>query len=261
MLSRMDRYRETENKTKSRSESNQELYKRIYDNAEYTNIEKVVTTSNANEVNIDNIRQMIAELENEQHRRQIVRRDIEEPKLIEVPKDDGRSYDIRDIMAQAKSERPPETKKYRSLKNNEYSILNNIDLPKEKTAEEKENDLQELMNTLTNASLINQMGDKELSLNLLDDLRSETTIDDSKSIRAIIEEEMEKEREKTRELAKTLTNQYRDLENNFGFNSKDFDGASDKKKSNNFLVAATTFFVIVAAISLIVWIIIHVMNT
>lgn len=262
MLSRMDRYSETEHKTRSRSENNQELYKRIYDNAEYTNIERVVSTSNANEVSIDNIKQMLAELENEQKRRQIVKRNVEEPKLIEVPKDDDRSYDIRDIMAQAKNERPPEQKKYRSLKNAEFNILNNIDLPDEKTPEEKEKDLEELMHTLTNAALINKMGDKELSLDLLDDLKSETMIEDSKSIRAIIEEEMEKEREKTRALTQTLTNDLKELQNNFGLDSKDFDNDNDsKKKGNKFLVIATSFLVTVAAIALIVWIVIQIMNS
>jgi len=263
MASRMDRYREPEQRVRSRSASNQELYRTIYDNAEYTNIEKIVTTPNANEVNIESIRKLISELENERTTRQIVKRDVEERKPIELPPENERNYDIRDILIKAKTERPHEEKQYRSLKNNEYNFLNNINLEDKKpTRQEQEEELKELINTITNSTLLNKMSDNELSMDLFEDLKSNTMIGDSKSIRSIIDEELEREKEK--ELEKTKQNTYYDLDDNFGFDNRDFDngGKTQKeKKGNHFLTIATSFFVTIAAIALIVWIIIQVMNS
>ena len=55
--------------------------------------------------------------------------------------------------------------------------------------EDEEEELKELIHTITNTSMLNKLGDQELSLGLLDELKSDTMVGDSSAIRKALEEE------------------------------------------------------------------------
>ena len=107
--------------------------------------------------------------------------------------EEEKNYDIKDILSRAKSERTTTDDKKRSLDNEKYNILKKIDTSKQNTyksikdieAEEKE--LKDLLQTLTNTAMLKKIDDKDLSIDLFDDLKGKTnTIATSTSIRSVI---------------------------------------------------------------------------
>src|SRR5574344_176953 len=190
MQSRMEKYHEENLTNNNRTQKNEELYKNIYEDVEYSNIEGVVTSPKQNEVDLSKIRELLKEDEDNKNRI------VKEPKSIEYPDmnilDEEKNYDIRDVLSKAKEEKKDDNEQHHSFKNTEYDILkciniNEINKP-QKTNEEEE--LKELINTVTNVSALNQMGDKELSLNMLNDLQSTTSIDENE-VEKVVEKEPE----------------------------------------------------------------------
>ena len=59
MASRMDRYYEEKQIPKKRSERNQTLYRDIYENVSYSNIEGVATIDKGSEIDINKVKQML----------------------------------------------------------------------------------------------------------------------------------------------------------------------------------------------------------
>jgi len=139
--------------------------------------------------------------------------------------EEEKNYDIRDILVKAKDSRENNEEKYRSLKNTEYNILKNIKI-RNKQDEQQEDELKELINTITSTSFLNKMSDDELSLDMFEDLKSNTMIGDSSSIKAILDEEQE-ELNKTGEMDNSF------FTSSLGFKEKDFEQLQDLSKSIN----------------------------
>ena len=105
---------------------------------------------------------------------------------------EDKNYDIRDILKEAKENKEPDDKE-RVLKNTEYNILKNIDLKKEieksdLREEQDDGDLKDLIETITNTSMLNKLGDDELASDLLSDLKADDTmIGEIKDVRSLIE--------------------------------------------------------------------------
>ena len=184
MPSRMDRYDSENIDVGSRTNKNQQLYKELYSNKTYTEFtdtvgDNVVEINNSN-INTTNTRSNFRktrlyygnennELDSSNLRKinslykDILNNDIE-----------NKSYDINDIMEDAKRNRQDEDEddKQKKIKSAEYSILN--DLSKEKikqfqdkkqkgiTREEEEN-LEDLINTITSNSLRKKIDNQLLS--------------------------------------------------------------------------------------------------
>ena len=163
MASRMEKYHGTSSTVGRRSIKNEDLYKDMYDNAEYSNIESIATMEKTNEISIEQIRELLKERENKKKSSTIKR---EMPRLYQQPVQD-RSYDIRDVLVKAKDEHVDDNKN-RSLKNTQYNILKNLDI-KEKL---DKYDQAELEKTLANTSILKELNDSELSLDMLSDLKS-----------------------------------------------------------------------------------------
>ncbi len=182
MKSRMERYYETDVETSRRTRKNADLYQKIYENDEYNNIEGIATTLKSNEIDISKIKEMLKERE-EQHKQ--VRKPIP-PKSEELATfhDDEKNYDIRDVLSKAKDERKEE-EQYHKLRNTSYDIFKNLDIQKEISKEE----VDEVVQKIENTSVLNQMGDQELSLGLLDELKSDTMVGDASAIKEVLEEE------------------------------------------------------------------------
>ena len=161
MASRMEKYHGNTSSVGRRSVRNESLYKDIYDNVEYSNIEKVATMEKTNEISLDQIQELLKE------RDSIKKKNIveEPPKVVEPPEEE-RNYDIRDILVKAKDEHVDDNKN-RNL-STQYNILKNISI-KEKMDEEDEKELEK---TLVNTAVFKDFDDNELSLDMLSDLKS-----------------------------------------------------------------------------------------
>lgn len=253
MASRMERYYESNHESPRRSRLNADLYHSIYeDNTEYSNIEGIARIEKTNEIDIDRIREMLRQEEEKKKKetlQPVFKKTIPMPTPEETtPVRNERNYDIRDILVKAKQEKnSDESDQYRALKNTQYNILKNIKLDdrigkKEYLEEEESDELKQLINTITSNKALNQLGDKELSLDLLDDLKSETntnTAVNTEAIRKILSEEKKKydaPEEKisdTRELDKSF------FTSSLNFSDEDFEdlrelGATYKR--NNLLI-------------------------
>lgn len=204
MATRMQKYYKSarvESDTGSRSIRNKELYGEIYTNSKYTNIEGIAAIDNANEVDITKVKEMLKNRENYQKERQYRRitgeYKPEKPKPViqrTFTENEEKNYDIRDILKEAKENKQPDDKE-RVLRNTQYNILKNIDLNKEIEKEEypeEEGELKDLIETITNTSMLNQVKDVDLAADLLSDLKDDDTqIGEIKDIKELIQNDEE----------------------------------------------------------------------
>lgn len=242
MPSRMEKYYNNSDNANSRSSRNSNLYNNLYDGGEYSNVEGIATIEKKDEVDIDKIRELLRsheELKNGTKpvvKRQVQRVSYEEPKVEE------RNYDIMDVLTKAKDDYEDDNKS-RSLKNTQYNILKNINIKEEPL--DNEESLKELINTITNTSVLNKLGDKDLSLNLLDDLKSsDNTMIGAKGTNDIFKTEIESSTEE-HEMDKSF------YTSSLNFGEKDFEQLNDIKhslKKNNVLITILVLVVLVIVI-------------
>lgn len=198
MTSRMEKFH-GQNTISKRTDRNKELYKTMYNESEYTNIEGVVETDKLNTVNIDKLKETLEKREKQtSEKKQLVRRNIEidvEPEMDNI-EEDTQSYDIKDILNKAKEEKTDdEIDRYRSLKLEEYTLLKKIKDKKGKInlKETDEEIKDELMNTMNiSKEELGELEDSELGLDLFSDLKNNSIGGDSnKSIQELINEAKE----------------------------------------------------------------------
>ena len=245
MASRMEKYYQNES-SPTRSLNNQHLYDSIYENVTYTNVEEVVETPIGKEIDINKIKELLKKKEEASFRPIVKESRIEIKKEIEPLED--KNYDIRDILSKAKDEKESDQKQ-RSLSNTGYDILKNIKL---KEVKEDENDLKDLINTITNTSILNKLGDKELSMNMLSELQStdNTVIDES--IASIISDAKKEEKLVEEEVVDKSF-----YTSSLGFKEEDFCDLNDINKNlkkNNLLIKTLLFIVVFIVISIIIYI-------
>ena len=261
MQSRMERYYQTTEPDNSeptkRSKINEELYNRIYDDVEYSNIEGIVTTEKTNEIDITKIKEMLKNREDFRKEREfsrIVKRPAEPVMEAKVVEDD-KNYDIREIISKAKVDRS-EDSDYHSLKNTQYDILKGISikdhLDKKPYIAEDDDSLKDLINTITNTSLLNKLGDRDLSLNLLNDLKSDgnTMITHTNAIKRILESE----KEEPEVIANTLDKSFYNTGLMFG--EQDFEELKDMStalRKNNFLIKVLIFILAVITTTVLIF--------
>lgn len=176
MASRMERLHEKE----ERSTKNEHIYRKldeyqIQEMGSYSNIEGV-TKLEGNEVNIEMVKKLINSTNGSNKKEKTTKRVVKEPELEE------QNHDINDILHKAKKELPVTDNKYRNLKN--YELLKQIKV----NSEEEKEELKELINTMSLEDLPDDLG-------IFDDLKSDTMVGESDSIKKIIEEAKESEKE------------------------------------------------------------------
>lgn len=261
----MERYYEIDRDTNRRTRKNADLYQKIYENDEYSNIEGIATTLKPNEIDISKIKEMLKNRDEYQKERDI-RNIIAKPEPIlrkEEPvasfdQDDEKNYDIRDILSKAKNERKNPAESYHKLTNTSYDIFKNLNIKnkKEETREEGEEELKELIHTITNTSMLNKLGDQELSLGLLDDLKSDTMVGDASSIEKILNEEKESLKDDN-----YLDDEKQNMDKSFftsslNFRDEDFDELQEMShnlKKNNRLMKVLIFILLVVATASIIF--------
>lgn len=237
MASRMERYYETPTATKKRSDRNKDLYRDMYETNDYSNIEGVATIDKGSEIDINKVKEMLKNREQylKQQEKGITIKPIEKPKYEE---EEEKNYDIREILNNAKNNRT-NIDQHKSMNNTSYDIFKDLRDKRRKEMEigTDENTLKELINTISNTSMLNSMTDKELSLDLLDDLKSnENTVSSgSESIKKLLEEakKSESKKEEKTEIDKSF------YTSSLGFKEEDFEELTDIKnhlKTNNILI-------------------------
>ena len=233
-MSRMDRYYKHNYSSNKRTTRNQDLYKSIYEDIEYTNIEGIADIDKSNEIDIAKIKNMLKSREEYQSGRELKNFIPKEEtvKYETFERENDRVYDIRDILTQAKTNKTED--KYHNLDQKNLEILNNL---KNKNQENSPAELENMVDTITNTSKLNKLSDSELGLDMLDDLKSDKTLTSSNtSIRAIIEEAKQKEKEYT----KTDTGLDKSFfTSSLSFTEDDFEEINELKKkvrTNNKLI-------------------------
>lgn len=243
MASRMERYYKPNTSLNKRSQKNEQLYRNIYANAEYSNIESIANIDKNNEIDINKVKDMIVNRESYLQGKEFRKAVREEPVIHKQEQYEEKNYDIRDILNRAKSSREVEND-HRALSNTSYDIFKELREKRRKEIEaygETEEGLKELIDTINKTSSLNQTGDKDLSLDLLDDLKSSgntAVMPHNESIKAILEEA------RKQEAKKEYTNTSADLDKSFFTNSmkfknEDFDQLSyinKNLKKNNLLI-------------------------
>lgn len=206
-----------------RSVRNKDLYQNMYEEVEYSNIEGIANIEKTNEIDLNKIREMLRQ--NEDKKKIRVFEDLPQ---IKIEEEEIRNYDIKDILTKAKSSRETDNSNH-CLSNTQYDILKKITL-KDNLEEEYMNasdELKGLINTITNTSMLNKMGDKELSLNMFEELSGEeNTVSEPLRVEKIKED-------KTIELDKSF------YTSSLNFNSDDFEDLKEMNEAmqkNNFLI-------------------------
>jgi len=187
MASRMDRYRENSNDPISRLSKNEILYKEISNNKTYTEFTDI---DNNNVYEIDNLNQHANKRRSNTNRKSIFNENEinlnTRSQNIKPITYEERNYNINDILEEAKKNRSEmdEEEKKRKIKSVEYSILSDLSQEKLKEYHEKkesgmtqaeEDNLEELIHTITSNSLRKKIDD-ELLNELLPDKEDETLV-------------------------------------------------------------------------------------
>lgn len=262
MASRMERYYKDELVSEGRSSRNKDLYKQIENMDNYSNIEGVVSIENTNEIDISKVKEMIRDRESYKKQKELNRvlnvenkkeEPVEEKIIIEE-----KNYDINSILTKAK-ESEPKKEEYHSLGETQYKFLKSLNKKgKDYDLEKEEEELKELINTITSKTSLNDLKDSiksddksEKNINdevgndikkekintefddddvgLLDDLKSNTMIGDASSIKKLINEE--KRVDDTGTMDKTFLTtsmeftqndfeEFKDINNNINKNNK-----------------------------------------
>lgn len=256
-MSRMERYYKFDDSTKKRSSKNQELYKSIYELGEYSNIEGIATIDKSNEIDITKVKNMLKNREEYQKQRDfnnITARSIPKPTNYEIfETEEERVYDIRDILEKAKINKP-EKESYKSLNNTNFEILKEI---REKNNQRTtENDLQDLIDTISETSQLNKLSDHELGLNMFDTLKSSnnTIVDSNTSIRNLLEDVKKNEQKQHENTTTNLDKSF--FTSGLNFNDDDFEQIAELNKSvkkNNFMIKILFVMILIAiAIAIII---------
>lgn len=256
MRSRMDRYSKNSTEIKKRSELNRDLYDRIYEISEYTNIEGIENIEKTNEIDITRIKELIKSRELEKKDYRIVKEDSSINKKYEVPVEEEKTYDIRDVLIRAKDERGESEQEYYRLNEEDYKFLEEYSVKARKNPEYIDKDeLRELIDTITNTSMLNQLGDKELSLDILKDLRSDgnTIVEDSEIINSVLNEE-----EKTNEYGEPTEIDKSFFTSSLNFKDEDFEELKEintRLQKNNSLIKFLLIILILVSIGVATFVI------
>lgn len=267
MPSREERYYDKNVDPQKRSIRNQTLYKTIYEDETYSNIEGIMDTTKTNEIDISKVREMLKLEQEGSKRSQLIKKDLELPDMATLDdEDDDKNYDIRDILAHAKEENDDEDKKRRSLKNIDFEALKEELRNKNRFSDEESikdlNEIKNLINTITGSNDdLNSMGTGNSSLDIFSDLKGDTTRlnrNNTGSIEKIIAEAKKYEEENSNK--DTNSSEIPSIDKSFytttlKLKKKDFmenDDEEDEDSNTTFRVIVIILFIIIAIVFTIV---------
>lgn len=254
MKTRMEKYYRSNSDNNRRSVRNTDLYRTIYDMGEYSNVEGIININKTDEIDIAKIKDLLKRVEDENavKRHQIVREVEPNQGRCEDMKSEQKNYDIREVLNQARESRPQVEKEHRSLDSTQYNILKKIKLDMDEKGKDyfaNEEGLLELIHTITNTSMLNKLGDKELSLDLLSSLKSsgKTTV---------YEQGLDCENEQNNNLKESIDRSF--FTSSMNFQEEDFEQLKDinnSLKKNNFLIKFLSFVLFATIIFVMLYVV------
>lgn len=185
MNSRMDRYAETPN-LKSRVERNKDLYEQI----KTSDIDKFDIASNAtvigediSRIDVDKVKDMLDKRYRDEYDKRSLKFREQDEEIIEDKKYDTKEYDINAILEKAKKTQNVDYEKERLKKvhDTQYDILKKLNIDEtseEEVMEDNEENIVNLINTITNLELQNSKKNSTgntTALDLLSDLSDNDT--------------------------------------------------------------------------------------
>ena len=217
MASRMSKYNNDEFETLSRLEKNENLYKDLY----RTELENFDISSNATilgenneEINVEKIKAILDTRYKEVPKRRSIRLEEETEPYFE--EDITKEYDINAILNKAREDKPVvyEEERAKKLRDTQYDILKQINVVE--NAEKNEEDLQNLINTIT----LNESKTLSDSTGLFSDLKG-----DSKT--EVFEEIKKEDKKEDKKIEQTF------FSDSTQFSTKDFESLDvDRPKKN-----------------------------
>ena len=256
MASRMDRYYKSELETSGRSSKNKSLYEQIENLENYTNIEGVATIEKTNEIDISKVKEMIENREDYKKRKQlntILKEEKEELDDIIDEEEEPKNYDIKVLLSKMESDIKNDNSP-RRLDEEQIETLKSLRKKEKKyDIKKEEEELKELINTISSTKALKDLSSTQLDVGLLDDLKSDTMVGDASSIKKILEEEKEeKNLEQTNtEIDKSF------YTSSFGFTKKDFEELKNInhniKKSNKFIIILLIIFIVLIVAGVIIF--------
>jgi len=265
MKSRMERYYNTST-NRGRTKANERLYEQIYQDDSYSNIAAVATLEKTNEIDLSKVKDLIKSREEynkvKGYRDFLPKRETPKIEVNEEPEEE-KDYDIKSILEKAKSERDinDELEARRRLRNTQFDILKNLNIHDEKPKkinnidnnDIESEELKNLINTITSTGVLNKMGDDDLSLSLLSDLKpsGNTIVKSSSLVASVIEEEKKAEEKKKHEDEMNIDKSF--YTSSLNFSKDDFedfkDVADSTKKSNKVIIIIVTMLIIVIGVA------------
>ena len=227
MPSRMEKYYES----KSRAIKNKDLYRTIYDEVEYTNVEGISVIEKNEKIDIEKIKELINGTNNVNKPKEYKKEDIK-PLVEEI--EEQKNYDIRDVLNKAKSERTDRDSKYSKTN---YNILNESNLNTDVTSDQ----LKDMIETISNNSKNSYTSD------LLDDLKS---ICDPNLKSKIKEQEENNDLQNTKLIQDNIDKSF--FTSSMDFSSEDFEDLKEIKeniKKNNLLTKVLLFILLVIIVT------------
>lgn len=230
MATRMQKYYDDHEEYQSRTQKNQELYKKIAT----SDIDKFEITSNATvlsdakkNVDVETIKKILESKYKPAPQRKSIR--IETELEEESPLDETKEYDINAILEKAKEQKEIDYEKERlkKIRDTQFDILKNLNIDDKGDKEEEtpEQNLVNLINTITAIELQNK--DKDIDpLDILTDLKGDGELTSP----------IEKEEIKDKEIK--VNDNSDDLDKSFytssvNFTESDFDDFNDLKAEVN----------------------------
>ncbi len=240
MSSRMDRYYENHGEETKRTNKNSTLYKDLYSNKEYDNVENL-NLNVGKEININDVKDMLEKRDKYRDAKDYRIIKPEEPVMRRVryyEEDEPNSHDINEMIGQAKVERPAEEKR-RSLEETQVLTLEELISKKSYAKKKKLNksDMEDLVNTIYDTQMLSEDG------GLFDDLKSTGKTVMAPSIKQVLEEAKEEAKD-----AEDMDNSF--FTSSLGLKKSDFDEVEEgteesEDKTLKFVTILAVIFVIV----------------
>lgn len=243
MPSRMEKYYEM----KSRTVKNKELYRTIYDEAEYTNVEGISVIEKNEKIDIEKIKELINGTNNVNKPKEYKKEEIK-PLVEEI--EEQKNYDIRDVLDKAKSERTDRDSRYSNI---QYNVLKNIDLNSNTKVPDNVNEeqLKSMIEAISNNSKNDYTSD------LLDDLKSICDPNLKNQVKEEINND-DTQLQNTKLIQENLDKSF--FTSSMDFSSEDFEDLKEIKeniKKNNLLTKILLFILLVIIITGVLFLVYH----
>lgn len=248
MASRMEKYHKNEPKRNSRSNRNKNLYNTMYSFEKYSNIEGVAPIGKSNQIDITKVKELIDSREKyqrEKSQRKYTVDDISDLPIVRkrYEEDINSNHDVMDVLKNAKEQKETDNKE-RSLNSTNYDILKKLNLkPKMTPDSNNKEDLKDIIETISNTSMLNKIDDNDLAMDMFKELSSDDTkVGDIKDIK-----------EFTDKNEKTMDDSF--FTSGVNLKKADFIGATEKKshKVRNFFIVIFILGIIAAAVVLLLY--------